>query len=356
VLESPDIPWPSVPVPWPCIVPRTGRQRNTHFVRVWVPHQSPCRTVLTLWDIGNSARFESWCNIVVRGNIRNMDLQETEQAEHITEQAPSAPPPPAPALAEKGPWFQYRVPHGLEWNRYILPIPALPPELEGLRVAQITDLHLRKFWSEAYDQLIDRVRKEAPDLILITGDFVDSKRNSLPAMPTVKKMLAGFTARLGCFGILGNHDRYVMAERLAGSGVTLIDGRSRLIEVDGAELELLGLPGVTRKDVTAQVLQSYPQRRFGVPRLILSHYPDALRKAVVLRPDIFFAGHTHGGQICLPSGFPPIRHDSLPRAQTKGVHRVADTWLVVSRGIGFTTLPFRIFCPAEVVEITLTRG
>jgi len=257
---------------------------------------------------------------------------------------------------DRGPWFQYRVPRGFEWNRYTLPIAALPPEMEGLVVLQLTDLHLRKFWSEVYDELIERVRRERPDLILITGDFVDNRRRPLPAVPTVQKLIAELKAPLGCFGILGNHDKYHMAPHLQGLGMTLLERECHRIDVDGATLELLALPGVDRRHLTQEVLDSYPLKAFGVPRLVLAHFPDHLRRIADLKPDVYFAGHTHGGQMCLPNGFPLIRHDSLPRRLCKGVHRAANTWVVVGRGLGFTGLPFRVFCPAEVIELTLTRG
>lgn len=263
---------------------------------------------------------------------------------------------PIDATPHRGPWMQYRVPRGFEWNRYTLPIAALPPELEGLRVAQLTDLHLRSFWSEVYDELIQRVQKEAPDLILITGDFVDNKRRPARAAPTVRRLVSGLKARLGVFGILGNHDRYHLRPYLDDMGLTLLDKETRRIDVEGAELELLALPGVDRRHLTADVLSSYPPKTIGVPRLVLAHFPDHIRKATELQPDIYFAGHTHGGQICLPNGFAPVRHDSLPRALCKGVHRAFDTWFIVGRGLGFTGAPFRFFCPAEVIEVTLTRG
>lgn len=283
-----------------------------------------------------------------------MDVQSSEsvESEAVTRIAPSD----IPLTEERGPWFQYRVPHGFEWNRYTLPIAALPPELEGLRIAQLTDFHLKKFWSAEYDRLIERVNKESLDLILLTGDFIDNKRRPANAAPMAHRLVSSLKARLGCYGILGNHDRYHFAPYLEGTGIVLLDRESRRINVDGAALELLALPGVDRRDLTPALLESYPQKMPGVPRIVLAHFPDHVRKTGVLKPDIFFAGHTHGGQICLPGGFPPLRHDSLPRRLCKGVHRAANTWLVVSRGLGFTGLPLRIFCPAEVVEITLTRG
>jgi uncharacterized protein len=282
-----------------------------------------------------------------------MDRREPQQLEPPDAGA-SALATAAPSLP--GPWMQYRVPRGFEWNRYELPIAGLPPELEGLRVAQLTDLHLRRFWSDAYDGLIERVAQESPDLILITGDFIDSKRHPARPAVTARRLVSALSARLGVYAILGNHDRHHFAPYLEGTGVTLLDKECRRVNVDGAELELLALPGINRRQLTRQVLASYPPREQGVPRLILAHFPDHLRRIAELRPDVYFAGHTHGGQFCLPGGFAPIRHDSLPRRLCKGVHRTAGTWLVVSRGLGFTGLPFRFFCPAEVVEVTLTKG
>jgi hypothetical protein len=285
-----------------------------------------------------------------------MDRQETEQLQSPISE-PGGPTRDDPARApQRAPWLQYRTPRGFEWNRYIVPIAALPPELEGLRIAHLTDLHLKSFWSDAFDELIERVRSEKVDLILFTGDFVDNKRRPERAVGTVRKLFSSLESRLGCYAILGNHDRYHLAPHLEGLPITLLDRESRRIHIDGAELELLALPGVDRKHLTRTVLESYPEKKFGVPRLILAHFPDHLRKAADLRPDLYFAGHTHGGQICLPNGYPPVRHDSLPRRLCKGVHRAANTWLVVSRGLGFTGLPLRVFCPTEVVEITLTRG
>jgi hypothetical protein len=248
------------------------------------------------------------------------------------------------------------VPWGFEWNRYTLPIPGLPAELEGFRIAQISDLHLRPFWSSVYDDLIARIQSKAPDAIFMTGDFVNNKRNHDREAPFAHRLVSQLSAPYGVFGVLGNHDRYGLPAKLEGTGITLLDARRQVLEVHGAALELIGLPGVDRKDVTPQVLASFPPKQPGVPRIVLSHFPDVLTKAEPLEPDIYFAGHTHGGQVCLPGGIPIIRHDSLPRKLGKGVHKIKGTWLVVSRGIGFTGISVRLFCPSEVVEVVLSRG
>src|SRR4051812_30779730 len=80
----------------------------------------------------------------------------------------------------KGPWLQLFTPGGWEWNKVTVAIPDLPPGMNGFRILHITDLHFKKKWTAAHDELIGKVRAANLDLILITGDFVDSKRNHLP--------------------------------------------------------------------------------------------------------------------------------------------------------------------------------
>jgi hypothetical protein len=270
--------------------------------------------------------------------------------------AEAAAKPGLSEAARPGPWLQRSVPHDFEWNRYELPIPSLPRELEGLRIAHVTDLHFGTSWADVYDALLERIWRETVDLIFVTGDLNHNKKDNRPALPYIKRFVSQLRARYGCFGVLGNHDGYSLAPRLQGCGITFLDAKRQLLEIDGAAVELIGLPGVIRRDVTPQVLSSFPPKEQRIPRLVLSHYPDIIRKARCLSPDVYFAGHSHGGQICLPGGHALIRHDALPRRLCKGVHRFGGTWLVVSRGLGFTGFALRLFCPAEVIEIKLVRA
>ncbi len=259
---------------------------------------------------------------------------------------------------QRSPWIQFRTPANFAWSRFDLPVPSLPPALEGLRIVHLSDFHLRTHWARAYDELIDLLHQDAADLLLVTGDFVEDKRNPRPALPNLRRLVRGLTARLGCWGILGNHDRYHLAPYLHGSNVTLLDGRRQLLGYRGATIELIGLPGVDRFDLSEEFVQSIPPREAASLRVVLSHFPDHIRRTSALRADLFLAGHTHGGQVCLPfaGGFPILRHDSLPRRLCKGAHRVDDTWLVVNRGFGFSGPPVRLFCSCEVIEIRLRAG
>lgn len=252
----------------------------------------------------------------------------------------------------RGPWLQVRTPHGFEWNRYELGIEGLRPELEGFRIVHLSDLHLKPFWSPVYQNLAERVTAAQADVVLVTGDFVDSKTRGIKAVPYVLKFLEGVKSRLGSYGILGNHDGDLIGPYLSKGGIELLDGQR--VEITSG-VEVVGTTGTTREDFDWGMMRTMPQKPDGGVRIVMSHYPDTLLRLGIIRPDIVLAGHTHGGQICLPGGNPIISHDSLPKRLCKGAHRIGNTWLVTSRGLGFTSLAIRLWCPAEVVEITLRR-
>jgi predicted MPP superfamily phosphohydrolase len=255
----------------------------------------------------------------------------------------------------RGPRLQVRSLRGFEWNTLELRIDDMPPALEGLRLWHLTDLHLRRRWRPQLDEIIQRGRSDPPDLMLFTGDFVDDKRDHRAALPLVQRLVTQLRATFGTFAVLGNHDGDLLGPRLMGWGVKLLTHRRAEVSVRGAMIELLGLPGVDRIDLDENFIRTAPPRKPGVPRIILSHYPDLIRAATDLRADLFLAGHTHGGQMCLPNERAILTHDSLPRRLCKGAHDVDGTCLLVGRGFGFTTIPVRLFCPAELVEVVLRK-
>ena len=264
---------------------------------------------------------------------------------------------PEIARTRPGPWFMFRGPVGFERSAARLPVPGLAPELEGFRFVHLSDLHLRGFWSKGYDQLVEHLEQSPPDLLLITGDFIDDKHDHRPGLATLRKLLPRLKSRLGMYGILGNHDVDVLQPYLREMGVNLINGSRVLLQSGtGAKLELIGFPRLARTDLDAHFVTAQPPKSPDALRIVLSHYPDQFRRAKPLAPDFYLAGHTHGGQICLPGGIPIITHDRMGRRLCKGVHRLDGTWFIVSRGMGFSGIPARLFCPSEVMEVTLARG
>lgn len=256
----------------------------------------------------------------------------------------------------RGSWLYWRDAAGFEWNTYRLAIANLPAELEGFRIVHLADLHCRRRWQSAYDQLGQRLAADEPDLILFTGDAVEKKHNPGPALPTARRLMGLLRSRLGVFGIHGNHDIEVTAADFAGTPLHMVDGRRIIVNQPHAPVEILAVPGPERENLTHQWQDALPPKIGSVPRIILSHFPDHIRALRWLEPDIYLAGHTHGGQMCLPGGFPILRHDSLPPRLCAGVHRYADTWFIVNRGLGFSSLQIRTFCPPEVIELVLSAA
>jgi predicted MPP superfamily phosphohydrolase len=262
------------------------------------------------------------------------------------------------AVTPKGPTFQFGDAAGFEWNIYEVTIHDLPPALRGFRILQVADVHCFDYWQRAYDELIERVRADRPDLMLFSGDLCDDIKNPLPQLPIARRLLSNLSARYGMFGVRGNHDLKVWQTSVTGTPLRLIDGERLFFEINDAKLELIGLPGPDREDLSDDFVRAIPPKQHGVPRVILSHYPDHIRRiehrGPEIGPDIYLAGHTHGGQVCLPGGIAILRHDSLPQHMCRDVHRLAHSWFVVSRGLGFSSYRVRAFCPAEVIELRLT--
>jgi uncharacterized protein len=262
---------------------------------------------------------------------------------------------PRTEILRQGHWLHLWAPEGFERTRVHLPIENLSSKLVGFRILHLTDLHLTRRWFAAYDELHAILRDDPPDLILCTGDFVEHKWQQHHALPALRRFVGGLRARLGVWGILGNHDGDLLLPHMIGMPVHLLNRSRTILEANGDAIDLIGVPGVHRWDLDDEFLRSIPPREPGRLRIVMQHYPDQIRRTQSLQPNIVLAGHTHGGQICLPGGVPIIKHDSLPRLYTSGVHRFGESWLVVGRGYGFSSLPVRVFCPPQVMELVLEK-
>lgn len=252
-------------------------------------------------------------------------------------------------------WLQVFPPTRLQWVRLRVPIADLPAGLSGTRILHLTDLHMHRHWPAGLEALFQRIAADPPHLLLFTGDFVDNKNNFAPSMANVRRFVQGLTARWGCFAIHGNHDKYQIGRQLSDTHLAFLDGRRHVLNTLGGSIELIGLPGRRRLQCTPKLIDSIPPRTTGVPRVVLSHFPDNYIRTGGLDADLFLCGHTHGGQICLPGGVPLMWHDAMPAQFARDAHFIGRTCLIVGRGIGWTGLPLRVFCPSEAIEIVLTH-
>jgi len=314
----------------------------TAYAKLYVNRRCRCK----FWSC-----FRRYRPIASAGSSRIAPLSVAAPPPSSQASAEAALPLPAMQKLREGPWLQIGYPDGFEYNRVTLRIRGLLPAFASLRILHLTDLHLRPGWGPSFDELIARVKADPPDLILFTGDLVEHHFDPRPAYETAGRLVRSLASRYGKFAILGNHDGDLLGPMLEGWGLNLINGRTKRLTIDGGAIDLVGLPGVHKHDLTDDFLARVPAKEAGVLRIVMTHYPDTVRRIVNLHADVVLAGHTHGGQICLPGGWPLMTHDTLPKRMCQGVHRTHGTWLIVGRGFGFSTWPFRLFCPAEVIEV-----
>jgi uncharacterized protein len=241
-------------------------------------------------------------------------------------------------------------------------MPQLPRALEGLRIAHITDLHIGpNLRAPRLRVLVERVNATRPDLIAITGDIFDHVPSFIQEGC---RELAKLEAPHGIYAILGNHDLYTGAQRVADgleqlTPICVLRDAWTRIHIESEPLYVLGLedPGVGLSDrgirsaALERLVREIPA---DAPRLLLVHRPNYLPQIADLKLPIALAGHTHGGQISLPR---PVHHHNVARLTTpwtRGLFELGETQLYVNRGLGVSGVKARFNCPREIALITLT--
>ena len=265
-------------------------------------------------------------------------------------------PPPLDAAAYNGPM---PLKYGLV-DPKDLPLPNLTPRLQGLRIAHVSDLHVRRE-RPRYDRLIHQLAHHRTDLVFYTGDYMSEPGDEEAAARVMRRLAGALRPTLGSFGVFGNHDTPKLVEMLADLPIRwLINDRVRLQE---RGIEVMGLHTQGRAYITDAVElllrdadEPAPAWPAGRPlRLMLSHLPRTLSTAADLGVDVMFAGHTHGGQMRLPTGHALKNSSDLPLRMTSGLLRCRNSIAAVSRGLGEMTLPVRLFCPPHAPIYTLRR-
>jgi predicted MPP superfamily phosphohydrolase len=253
--------------------------------------------------------------------------------------------------------------HELEIVYLTIKLPRLPDAFAGMKIVQISDFHFQEYTEAAFlDAIVRKVNAVAPDLVLLTGDFVSTKPLPRHFSVGLGYQCAEHLSRLTCplrFAILGNHDclvgSHAITDALHAHGIPVLANSFVPLERNGQRIWLAGIKDVLedRPDLGAALPAGRSEQE---PVILLAHEPDFADYVVGRRVDLLLSGHTHGGQILLPL-LPPL---FLPDMGTKYVHglfRLGDGMqLYVNRGIGAVTLPFRFRCQPEITVITLAQG
>jgi predicted MPP superfamily phosphohydrolase len=236
--------------------------------------------------------------------------------------------------------------HKRDWE---LAYPALPEALEGLRIVQLTDLHLAPCYGlRFFEHVIEAFRDWTADLVVITGDLVEDDA----VIPWLEPLLEPLQARIGKFAILGNHDNEChparILESLADAGFESLEGHWVAVEANGLSI---AVGGTLYPWGPAPDPRTIPPAAF---RILLSHSPDLLYRAGRWGVDLMLSGHNHGGQIRLPAIGPVFMPSIYSRRFDRGFFRSGPTLMYVSEGIAGTN-PARYGCPPEICRFTLRR-
>lgn len=252
----------------------------------------------------------------------------------------------------------------LDLTEHDVPLASLPVPADGLRIAQVSDLHAADFGT-FQDRLISGVESAQPDLIALTGDLVDYRTADLTGVLDVAERLRAIAPT---YMVLGNHeaDSPRLSALLTGleeRGVVVLRDESTTVQVAGAEVTLIGLDdprvraaaGLPARDPAALLAALSPQE--SALTILLAHRPELFERYLGEGIDLVLSGHAHGGQVRVPGigGLYAPHQGWLPEL-SEGVHERRDTTMVISRGLGNSIAGVRVNDPRELVLIDLRRA
>ena len=305
----------------------------------------------------------------------------------------------ASALAGAAPFFSVMYGFAAErldyrLRRVDIPTANLPPALDGMKIVQLSDIHLSGYMSRAdVRRAVEMANAERADLAVVTGDFITGAAD--PLADCIEE-ISQLRAPLGVFGCNGNHEIYARAEDaaqhlFAQAGMKLLRHENAQLAFRGAHLNLLGVDYQRERTPSGHRLQMLPDLaalvRGDMPNILLSHNPNTFNRAAELGIELSLAGHTHGGQIqveILDHRLSPARFItdyiagayfrplSMPAQNIRALKDVNDSAsneapssshaqpplsvLYVNRGLGTVGAPVRLGVPPEITLITLRRA
>jgi len=273
-----------------------------------------------------------------------------------------------------------------EVRRIEIPLPNLPPELDGMRIVQISDIHLSSYMTrESVRRAVDMANDVGADLAVVTGDLITGVHDLVrDCVEEVRRLYAP----LGVYGCNGNHEIYARAEELAErlfaqAGMKMLRGENATISYRGGQLNLIGVDYQRERMPSGRRLQMLanvePLIRRDMPNLLLSHNPNTFNRAAELGIELSLAGHTHGGQVQVeildvslsPARFitdyvaglyhRPLLMPDQPKRMGETIKLMPNapkglSALYVNRGLGTVGAPVRLGAPPEITHIVLRRA
>ena len=250
-------------------------------------------------------------------------------------------------------------------TRYTIKSEKLPTSFDRYKIVVVSDLHNAKF-GENNSTITELVEKEKPDIIVLTGDLVDSSKTDIQTAEELVKKLAEIAP---CYYVTGNHEAWIgsqyqeLEKILLDASVVVLHDKSVNLTKNNETIQLAGLDDPDFTDRDASVQQSMLETKLGNMNLtddycvLLSHRPEAFDAYVSEGVDLVLTGHAHGGQFRLPfiGGIVAPNQGFLPKYDA-GVYSQSNTTMIVSRGIGNSIIPIRFNNRPEIVSVELVCG
>ncbi|MDR3750590.1 MAG: metallophosphoesterase [Terracidiphilus sp.] len=258
--------------------------------------------------------------------------------------------------------------HWIEVTQRDVFLRNLPAAFDGLRIAQISDIHMDEFTEPFFlRHVVDRINRLHPDAVVLTGDFVTVGIGKRHFAVGSAWQCAAILKELACrqiYAVLGNHDfiigAKVVAEALTSSGIAVLRNAYMPMERAGDRIWLAGLDDpVEGRPNPELAIPASTRNQANEPVVLLCHAPDyadlLLTHPAGQAVDLMLSGHTHGGQVRLPF-LGALTLPAWGKKYVEGFFRLGGLQLYVNRGIGTVGLPFRLNCPPEITLLTLRRG
>ncbi len=256
---------------------------------------------------------------------------------------------------------------GLMTTELVLHSERIPPGFNGYRIVHLSDLHNKRFGG-GQERLLNRIREASPDLIVITGDLVDKRRTDLD----IAMELVEGAAKIApiCYAP-GNHEGTIadygeLKRRLRQAGVTVLEDGAIFVSQGDDTITVLGMRDprfFSPEDAEGEGKERFAARLRALSEpgrgdfiILLSHRPEMIDLYAACQPDLVCCGHAHGGQFRLPliGGLFAPGQGFFPR-YTSGAYSAGRTTMVVSRGLGNSGFPIRLFNRPEVICLILKR-
>lgn len=264
-------------------------------------------------------------------------------------------------------FFFYVQNNSIVTSTYTIKSDKLPNNFNGYKIVQLSDLHSKSFGNDQSD-LVKKVKEIEPDLIVFTGDLIDSDRyEEKPSLVLMERLVQIAPV----YYVTGNHEWWsgkfnTLEEKLKSIGVQVMRNTAKEIAIGTEKIQLIGIDDPANVDESyaevAKMEENITNSIKGIDeetnyQILLSHRPERFPLYTEYGFDVVFSGHAHGGQFRIPFVGGLIAPDQgLFPKYTSGKYKSDNTTMIVNRGLGNSIIPFRIFNRPEIVVVILSSG